>query len=364
MKNNNSIKVDPFTRTPGVAGNAFIDMHYTDEIVEAFTNENSYKYIYRIVGIRGCGKTVVYGKTLKRMQKEKNWIICPLSAAGDPTKTLIAKLAKEKLIKNKSIQTYIEANVDGETNVGALKGNVSFSASRTSNNNIIIESEEAILDEIIIKAKEKKKKILVGIDDISKTKEVVKFLSIIGKYFLEEKSSIYLLCTGLSKNIEDFSKEQNLTFFKRSNTIEIGPLNKYEIAEKYIELLNVSKDKAIELAKLVKGYAYAYQVLGSLYFSKTKESEDKIIRQFENILFKDSYDLIWKSLSTSEKEFIKTILNTSGERKIIIEKMDNKQNYSVLRERLIKKHIVNVNERGLLTIDLPRFKEYVTRWCE
>ena len=44
MKNNNSIKVDPFTRTPGVAGNAFIDMHYTDEIVEAFTNENTNDY--------------------------------------------------------------------------------------------------------------------------------------------------------------------------------------------------------------------------------------------------------------------------------------------------------------------------------
>ena len=43
-------KIDPFTRTPGIAGAAFIDMHYADTIIENFSSELSSKYIYKIVG--------------------------------------------------------------------------------------------------------------------------------------------------------------------------------------------------------------------------------------------------------------------------------------------------------------------------
>ena len=34
-------KINPFTRTPGVAGGAFVDMHYADEIIVNFESDLS-----------------------------------------------------------------------------------------------------------------------------------------------------------------------------------------------------------------------------------------------------------------------------------------------------------------------------------
>ncbi len=62
-------------------------------------------------------------------------------------------------------------------------------------------------------ANAKKYKVLIGIDDISKTPEMVKLLSMIGSMILEGLR-LYLIVTGLSENIEDFSTEKNLTFLK------------------------------------------------------------------------------------------------------------------------------------------------------
>ena len=51
-------KISPFTMTPGIAGNALIETHYADEIIANFESSESYKYVYKIVGLRGSGKSV------------------------------------------------------------------------------------------------------------------------------------------------------------------------------------------------------------------------------------------------------------------------------------------------------------------
>ena len=38
-------KVDPFTRTPGIAGKAYIDNGIADEIIANFSSEESSKYV-------------------------------------------------------------------------------------------------------------------------------------------------------------------------------------------------------------------------------------------------------------------------------------------------------------------------------
>lgn len=41
-------KIDPFTRTPGVAGQAYIDNGVADEIINNFCSEESNKCVYKI----------------------------------------------------------------------------------------------------------------------------------------------------------------------------------------------------------------------------------------------------------------------------------------------------------------------------
>lgn len=53
-------KISPFTQTPGIAGRALIETHFSDEIIANFESRDSYKYVYKIVGLRGSGKSVEY----------------------------------------------------------------------------------------------------------------------------------------------------------------------------------------------------------------------------------------------------------------------------------------------------------------
>ena len=261
-------KIDPFTRTPGVVGQAFINMHYAESIINQFESDQSSKYIYKIVGLRGSGKSVEYSKVINHFSKKKGWLVYTLSSAGNPIVSLLAKMSREPFIDDKKRSVTYTAGGTAGTNAVVINGSANISVSKTSERDPAYFSEEADMSEMVKKAYDNGYRILIGIDDISKTPDMVKFLSIIGAMLLEDRTRLYFICTGLSNNIEDFSSEPNLTFFKRSDSIEIGALDKYEIALMYQKLLGMDEAKSIELSKFTCGYAYAYQVLGSLYHSK------------------------------------------------------------------------------------------------
>lgn len=326
-------KIDPFTRTPGVAGKAYIDNGVADTIISNFCSPESEKYVYKITGLRGSGKSVEYSKVIRTLKEKKGWLVYPLSATGEAVSTLISRLSMEKFI------------------------------ARSYTDNDLFYSEEAILTRMVGIANGKGYNVLVGVDDIARTPEMIKLLSMIGSMILEGLQ-IYLVVTGLSDNIEDFSSEKNLTFFKRADAIEIGALNKYDITYMYEKLLEIDAGKAKEIEALTSGYAYAYQVLGSLYFGKKKdESLDDIIPEFERILFRDSYDLIWKSLTAGEKDVVRCIYKTGdGKADAIKSLMSNPSTYSVYRDRLIRKHLVDGDTRGYLKIKLPRFDRFIELW--
>ncbi len=357
-------RTDPFTRTPGVAGNAFINMHYSDEIINSFENEDSSRYVYKIVGLRGSGKSVEYRKVINHFTEKKGWLTYTLSAAGDPVSTLIAKLSKEEFIDDKRHRASVSAAASAGADALIFKGKADLSITKTAEDNPLYYSPEAELSEMIDEANSNGFRILVGIDDIARTPEMVKFLSIWGAMLLEDRKRIYFVCTGLAKNIEDFTDEPNLTFFKRSDPVEISSLNKYEISMMYQKLLKVDEKEAVKLSKFTCGYAYAYQVLGSLYFNKAREETlEDLIPSFDKILFADSYDLIWKSLTDSERQLVWSIVTSdSGKASEIKARMNSPSGYASLRSRLMNKHLINTEERGYVKIDLPRFREYVILW--
>lgn len=358
------MKTDPFTRTPGIAGRAYIDMHYADKIIQEYEDKESSKYIYKIVGLRGSGKSVEYSKVLDHFRGNKKWLVYTLSAAGNPLEVLIAKLSHESFIKSNVNETTKSSSLSAGGTLKLIGANTSVDISSTTKNNEHYYSAEAEISIMLKEAEKKNLNILVGIDDIARTPEMVKFLSIFGALLLEGYRNIYLVCTGLVKNIEDFTEEKNLTFFKRSDLIEIKGLSQFEVAFMYQKLLNVDELTAVKLAKIVRGYAYAYQVLGSLYFNKnSNQNLDDLIPEFQRIIFQDSYDLIYKSLTKAEKEFVKIVVNTSdGIVGNIKKAMDNPNSFNVLRSRLEKKHLLDVEQRGILKVNLPYFKEYITLW--
>ena len=114
---------DPFTRTPGIAGKAYIDNGIADEIISNFCSEESAKYVYKITGLRGSGKSVEYGKIIRTLKQEKDWLVYPLSASGEAVSTLISKMGMEKFIDSKSATTSVSSTTSVGGSAFVVSGN-------------------------------------------------------------------------------------------------------------------------------------------------------------------------------------------------------------------------------------------------
>lgn len=280
---------NPFTTTFRKAPeNTYIATQKTNEILDNFSYDHPSESVYKITGVRGSGKTVILAKIEEELRsewnKEKGWIVLDLNPARDMLGQIAAMLHKEGYgkddTKNRSLN--ISATVLG------TGGGVGYSS----------EKEDPFFDigveiEIMIQqAQENGKKILIGIDEVSKTSEMVMFASEYGRW-LRANYPVYLVCTGLYENIQEVSNVKNLTFFRRATTIKTEPLNAVRMSEMYRNRLNIAIDEAREMAKCTKGYAYAFQKLGALYFKKqSNETLEDIIPELKSELFAYSYEKI------------------------------------------------------------------------
>ena len=152
----------------------------------------------------------------------------------------------------------------------------------------------------------------------------------------------------------------------RQNTYtrEVKPLDRFDIVMNYEKYLGVDAEKAKRLYDMTLGYAYAYQVLGSLYFNK-KDSEtiEDLIPDYERTLFK-SYNLDWPELTDREQDFIRCFYKgNTGKAKDTKAHMSNPDAYNMYRDRLIDKHFFSGDKRGYLEPKLPRFDRFIEIWC-
>ena len=231
---------------------------------------------------------------------KKGWLVYDLSSARDPLHTLVSYLAKEKLTSGKRKQVNMSA--------GATFGFITGSVSTAAKNTDPYYDDEVELDVMLNAAFAKGKRILVCIDDIAKSDEVIAFCSVYAKYIRAEKP-IFLVCTGLFTNMEALGRVRNLTFFRRAETIEVRSLSDVSITMKYMKLLGVPIEDARMMARLTRGYAYAYQVLGSLFFNKeNNDGVEDLMNDFDERLFSQSYEKIWEELTEGERRLIHIML--------------------------------------------------------
>ena len=210
--------------------------------------------------------------------------------------------------------------------------------------------------------KKKNKRILVSIDEITSNGNIRKFCQAF-QIYIRKELPIYLLMTGLFDNIQKLENEKNLTFLYRAPKVVLSNFNPYQIKERYKQILEVSEDDAIKMAKLTKGYPYAYQLLGNYYW---KEKDiDKAVFYFDEVLADSVYDKIYSELSENDKLVLNAMDDTPIKTSIVLERTGfSKEKFSVYRDRLGKKGIINIKTRGQISFELPRFYEYLRRKFE
>lgn len=166
--------------------------------------------------------------------------------------------------------------------------------------------------------------------------------------------------TGLYENISDLQNQDNLTFLYRAPKIMLAPLNIGAMAANYEKNIGLSKEESLNMAKLTKGYSFAFQVLGHLLYDANGDYSH-LIPQFRQYLEDMSYEKIWSELTGKERIIMTALARTeNGKNSDILKITGLKSNeFNPYRRRLIRKGVVDGSMRGYLQFTLPFFKEFI-----
>ncbi len=352
---------NPFTHTFGMEPNKYISTVQTEEIVENFSYPNPSEKCYMITGVRGCGKTVMLSKIVDELKKDDSWIITDLNVTKDMQLQLAAKLAQNKLVQKCFIKPSIEISLPG------ISAGLEYSKEKIFDVNVLIEK-------MITTLANHDKKVLITLDDVSATSEMREFAHTF-QGLLRVKLPVHIIMTGLLSNYRDVTRKEDFkdcTFLTRAFQINVDPLDYSQIAVSYLNTFDISEQESIKLAKMTRGYAFAYQVLGWLYFEKTVNGKVKNIEfEYTSELIKYCYSKIWTELTEKEIVIIKALVLLGADsqkvkREAIIKEVEkvtpiSSAGFNTYKERLVGKGIITVsaNRDGYYWIELPQFGEYV-----
>ena len=351
---------NPFTTTfSRLPEDTYITTTAPQMIIENFSYDTPSEAIYKITGIRGSGKTVIMSNVQETMKSpdyaKKGWLVYTLNPSRDMLSQFAAYLYSEDFIKKsvKSKSININASVFG------TGGGIGYAKTEDDKYFDIGVEIRKMLDE----AQNQGKKILICVDEVSKTQEMIVFSLEFGGW-LVSNYPVYFVCTGLYENVLALGNTKNLTFFRRGTSIETKPLNRIKMSEMYKEKLSVDSEMAQKMADITKGYAYAFQELGTLFFKNGKKSDlEAVIAELKAELFSYSYEKIWEEMSAEDK-FLASLLTEKEEykRNEVLEMMgERSKNYSIYRDRLKKRGVISVRQ-GYIGLNPPFFGEYIREY--
>lgn len=337
---------NPFCLSFGREPDRFVERTDAYEaITNTFNSISPSTNSYLIMGVRGSGKTVLMATIANEYRNYKDWVVISLNPMRDLLQMLASGLYEDAKLK----KHFIEASLN------LSKFGIGFDVKE----NPPVSDIQIALDKMVNIVKNQGKKILITIDDITKGDNVISFASAY-QDLISKNYPVYLIMTGLYENIYSLQTDKRCSFLLRAERIMLKPLNLLGMKNQYKQTFNCSDDEAMRMAAFTKGYSYAFQALGYIIWDKDCSLEEAI-EKFDERMSEYCYDKIWSDLSEAEKKIV-TLLAQNGKMKAkdIIEYTGcNAKTYSVQRDRLIKKGIIDGSEYGTVSFALPRFDEFV-----
>lgn len=345
-------KNNPFTLSFGKSPNEIISRYeYVEEILSTFKSENPSSQAYLIEGLRGSGKTVLMTTIEKELAKDKNWIIVDLNSTQD----LLSDFAMRLVDSCKKLTDVFKKGF----NVSVAGFGIGLNGENQNRDSV------SIICELLESLKKKNKRVLITIDEVMNGENMRHFASEF-QILLRKDFPVFLLMTGLYENIYSIQNDPALTFLLRTPKIKLEPLSLVQITKTYQNVFKTDIDMAKKLAKLTKGYAFAFQALGLLYFDyKDSLSLEKIILKFDDLLDDFVYKKIWQGLSEQDKNVILAITDSKMAVSEICKKLNmTSSTFSKYRQRLLDRGIIQAPQHGYVEIILPRFAELTKYYVE
>lgn len=317
-----------------------------EQILEDFLSEQPPQQVYVIMGVRGSGKTVFMTELAKEIREYRDWIVIDLN----PNQPDLLNQAAAYL---SSVNEFAAVFQRAKLNLSLFGFGLEVDGA------VPIADIQVALQKMIRQLAKRGKRILFTIDEVAGSPQM-KIFAFAFQQMLREDLPVYMLMTGLYQNVSDLENQDSLTFLYRAPKMVLSPLNFGAMAANYQENIGIPNDQALEMAKLTRGYSYAFQVLGYLLW-QAHGNYAGLVSAFRQYLEERSYEKIWSELSEKDRKIASAVAHTeSGSREEIRQYLgigDNELN--PYRKRLIRKGILDGSKRGFLTFVLPFFREFV-----
>lgn len=325
-----------------------------DDIINDITKQVPGFRCHFITGVRGTGKTVVLADISRKISDMDEWVVVDIE---NPEGNILESLARG-LYRNPEMKVlFLKAKID--LSIVGLGLSVETA-------NVVATDIYDVLDYMLKALKKGGKKVLVAIDEATYCKQIAALSHALSSYARKDYD-IFVLMTGLKENIKAIKNDKSLTFLYRAKEHELDALNITAIMSNYEKVFYVEREMAQKMAWLTKGYSFAFQVLGYLYWEAAATQgienvkEQDILPEYDQYLSSFSYEKIWSELPAKEKQVLIAIeMAETSQVKAVREKLSmSSSEFSVYRQRLAEKGLINVKEYGNVKFKLPRFGEFV-----
>lgn len=339
--------LNPYTLTFGKEPAQYISRPGDrEQILEDFLSERPSQQVYVIMGVRGSGKTVFMTELAKKIREYGEWIVVDLN----PNQPDLLNQAAAYL---SSVNEFASIFQKAKLNFSL------FGFGLEVDGTVPIADIQVALQRMIRQLGKHGKRILFTIDEVTGSSQM-KIFAFAFQQMLREDLPVYMLMTGLYQNVSDLENQDSLTFLYRAPKIVLSPLNRGAMASNYQENIGIPSDQALEMAKMTRGYSYAFQVLGYLLW-QADGNYANLVPTFRQYLEERSYEKIWSELSEKDRKIAAAVAHTkSGSREEIRQYLGIRDNeLNPYRKRLIRKGILDGSRRGFLTFVLPFFREFI-----
>jgi hypothetical protein len=316
-----------------------------NQILDSFLDEMPSQQIFVITGVRGAGKTVLMTEVSKKIASHMDWVVVELNPERDMLNSLAAKLSSDHTLAGIFQSAKINLSFFG---FGVEIGGVPP-----------ITDIEMALTRMLMSLKKSGKKVLITVDEAVNTRNMRVFVSVF-QILIRQDLPVFLLMTGLYENVHKLQNEKSLTFLYRAPKIELKPLNIGIIADNYQINFKIDREKALDMAKMTKGYAFAFQALGYFCWEQGVLS-DAAVTDYKLYLEEYVYEKVWSELSANDKKICYGIAKTeSGKISDIrsLLKLETNQ-FNPYRKRLIRKGLIQGDTYGYVSFALPLFESFV-----
>lgn len=319
----------------------------SSEIIEDFTKFMPSSQIYILIGARGAGKTVLLSDIYRSIESREDWIAVDVN----PHRDILQDMASMLYDKGKMRRLFLKGSLG-----------ISFHGlSLSIEGGVPVTSISTVVEKMLEHMSKQGKRLLITLDEVTRSEKVKEFAHDF-QGFVRRGFPVYLLMTGLHENIVNLQNDKSLTFLYRAPKILLQPLDLTAIKNSYIRTLDVDEETAESLASLCKGYGFGYQLLGYLYFRR-KKLDEELLEEFDYELRINAYDKIWASTSENERRIAKVLCSAEEVpvSSIIAQTGFKEKDFSVYRERLIRKGVAISKRRGFLSLALPRFDVFISQ---